>query len=177
VKFLECMIAYTPPGFDHRTGTGGKVEVGPWPDETGWSEVYSNTIGGCFSDVHELPSHQIAARVFIDFATITVRDGIDPQAAHQAFLAIDEYRNSIPRDMPGCEIPRPSAPYPNDTPTAALPLSVRARNGLLNPRENGRYDTVGKIRSASQSALLRLPNFGRKSLKEVRDLIDPPTAS
>jgi hypothetical protein len=39
--------------------------------------------------------------VFVHFHTIVTRDGIDPQDAHRAFLAIEEYRQSISPDIPG----------------------------------------------------------------------------
>jgi hypothetical protein len=38
--------------------------------------------------------------MFILFNTIVVRDGIDVLAAHTAFLAIDEYRETISPDSP-----------------------------------------------------------------------------
>ena len=39
--------------------------------------------------------------VFILFNTVTMRDGIDVQKAHKAFLAIDEFRQTIAPDLPG----------------------------------------------------------------------------
>ena len=47
------------------------------------------------------------ARLFIDFQTVVVRDGIDPQVAHRAFLAIDEYRFRIAPDTEGAEFEDP----------------------------------------------------------------------
>ncbi len=47
------------------------------------------------------------ARLFIDFQTIVVRDGLDPQAVHKAFLAIDEYRFRIAPDTEGAEFEDP----------------------------------------------------------------------
>jgi hypothetical protein len=41
--------------------------------------------------------------LFILFNTVTVRDGIDVQAAHRAFLAIDEYRKTISPDIEGAD--------------------------------------------------------------------------
>jgi hypothetical protein len=41
--------------------------------------------------------------LFILFSTITVRDGIEVAKAHDAFLAIDEYRLAISPDAPGAE--------------------------------------------------------------------------
>jgi hypothetical protein len=39
--------------------------------------------------------------LFILFDTVTVRDGIPVQAAHKAFLAIDEYAKCISPDIKG----------------------------------------------------------------------------
>jgi hypothetical protein len=44
---------------------------------------------------------ELLAMVFIEFHAMVVRDGIDPQEAHRAFLAIDEYRTHIAPDMDG----------------------------------------------------------------------------
>jgi hypothetical protein len=41
--------------------------------------------------------------VFILFNTLVVRDGIDPEAAHRAFLDIDEYRQYVSRGKVGDE--------------------------------------------------------------------------
>ena len=60
------------------------VEVGPWPDHTGWTacrpEQSLFTTGCC---------------------ELARRDGIDPQAAHREFLKIDEYRRHISPDIDG----------------------------------------------------------------------------
>lgn len=50
----------------------------------------------------EKATHQLLA-MFITFNTIVVRDGIDPQVAHRAFLEIDEYRQRISPDMYGAD--------------------------------------------------------------------------
>jgi hypothetical protein len=39
--------------------------------------------------------------MFVLFNTLVVRDKVDPQVAHQAFLAIDEYRKTISYNTPG----------------------------------------------------------------------------
>jgi hypothetical protein len=41
--------------------------------------------------------------MFILFNTVTVRDGISVEDAHNAFLQIDEYRKTISPDAPGAE--------------------------------------------------------------------------
>ena len=107
MKQLECMIAWTPlhpdkPGL-RWSGTVGQVKVGPWPDKMGWSTAYALTGGACHSAYHSMPEWQRIAMLFIEFHTLVVRDKIDPQAAHEAFLAIDEYRQKIALDIPGAE--------------------------------------------------------------------------
>jgi hypothetical protein len=59
---------------------------------------------GPYGTVHPVdnPTKQLLA-MFILFNTVTVRDGIDVKRAHEAFLAIDEYRQTISPDAPGAE--------------------------------------------------------------------------
>ena len=49
-------------------------------------------------------------------------------------------------------------------------LSTRARNCLIN--ELGYEATIGDVIAMSDKALLRVPNFGKKSLRELRLLIE-----
>lgn len=55
------------------------------------------------------------------------------------------------------------------TPLDLVELSCRSRNCL----KYGGYETVQDVADAPDSELLRLPNFGRKSLKEVREVCRP----
>ena len=91
------MVAWTPREPD-------TVEVGPWPDETGWSDPPYRYTGGCCELVrHKWPEDRKVMMMFINFHTLIVRDGIDPQAAHREFLKIDEYRRRISPDIDGAE--------------------------------------------------------------------------
>jgi DNA-directed RNA polymerase subunit alpha len=54
-----------------------------------------------------------------------------------------------------------------DTEVQELWLSVRASNAIM--REG--FKTVREIYSKTDEELLRIPNFGRKSLAEIRSLI------
>jgi DNA-directed RNA polymerase alpha subunit len=56
---------------------------------------------------------------------------------------------------------------PDETPLDNLPVITRTRNAL----HIGGYHTAGAIRRAADNALLMLPNFGRRSLMEVRELL------
>ena len=105
MKAIEAMIAWTAdlPHNSNDPMRRGKVAVGPWPDETGWSDRYDNTIGACLAERHRMTEWQLIAMVFIDFQTLVVGYGIDPKSAHDAFLAIDEYRRRIAPDLPGAE--------------------------------------------------------------------------
>ena len=42
--------------------------------------------------------------MFIDFHTLVVGDGMDPQAVHRQFLKIDEYRRRISPDIKGAAV-------------------------------------------------------------------------
>ncbi|MCJ2098442.1 hypothetical protein [Methylobacterium sp. E-046] len=102
MKQLEALIAWTPTHWeDVKPDTVGKVVVVPFPDETGLSNLYAMTGGACYADQHSAPEWQRLAMLFIDFNTIVVRDGINPQEAHRAFIAIDEYRLKIAPDQQG----------------------------------------------------------------------------
>ena len=99
MKMSNAMIAWTPSYYDRPTD--GQVEVGPWPDDTGWSDKYARTVGACNLGRSRLSKGERLALVFIDFNTLVVRDEIDPLVAHKAFLAIDEYRTHISSDTAG----------------------------------------------------------------------------
>lgn len=101
MKQLECMIAWTGHDDEVHADTAGKIEVGPWPDKTRWSDRYFYTGGACYLELHKASEDQRLAKLFIDFHDIVVRDGIDPQAAHKAFLKIEEYRRHIAPDISG----------------------------------------------------------------------------
>jgi len=49
----------------------------------------------------------------------------------------------------------------------ALPASVRTKNAL----SNANWNTLAKIERESEASLMRMPNFGRKSYKELRQAI------
>lgn len=95
MKFAEAMIAWDP-----RTD---RIQVGPWPDRTGWSRRYLFTDGACTMALHKMAPEVQKAMLFIHFNTIVVRDGVPVAKAHEAFLAIDEYRASISPDIPGAD--------------------------------------------------------------------------
>lgn len=95
MKYTASMIAWNP--------YSNHIKVGPWPDTNNWSFKYRMTCGACNLEVHSLTADQQLANLFIHFNNIVVRDGVDVQAAHDAFLNIDEYRQYIAPDMRGAE--------------------------------------------------------------------------
>ena len=62
---------------------------------------YKRDTGACLTDWRHASSEQLKALVLAVFHALVVRDGIHPQAAHQAFLVIDEYREIISPDIEG----------------------------------------------------------------------------
>lgn len=91
----ECMIAWN---------LYGDIEVGPWPDEIGWSKRFKFTSGACYQERHECGLQMNALSVLVDFHTIVIRDGVDPAKAHREFLKIREYRYHISPDISGAEV-------------------------------------------------------------------------
>lgn len=96
MRFLEAMIAYN-------SGDDKAVEVGPWPDRTGWSKPYTYTTGACFMAVHKMSPAMQLAMLFIEFHTAAMRSGCDVKDVHEEFLKIDEYRWHIAPDFPGAD--------------------------------------------------------------------------
>ncbi len=95
MKYTECMIAW-----NRETD---QIAVGPWPDRTGWSRGYRMTVGASFLSVGAMTPTERDAQLLCDFHTVVVRDRVPVEAAHVAFLAIDEYRRLIAPDCPGAD--------------------------------------------------------------------------
>jgi hypothetical protein len=53
-----------------------------------------------FSDNEPTEDQQVLT-MFVNFHTLVVRDGLDPQLVHREFLKVDEYRQQIARDCEG----------------------------------------------------------------------------
>ena len=108
MKQTEAIIAWTPARWSElKPETAGLVVVLPVPDEAGVAKRYVMRAGASSSALAGLSEEARIARLFIDFQTLVVRDGIDPQVAHRAFLAIDEYRFRIAPDTEGAEFEDP----------------------------------------------------------------------
>jgi hypothetical protein len=92
-----------PPSFgDHKPyiATKGQVRAGVHPAK-GWAADYLFTDGACLLGWREMPEWERIAMLFIMFNVMTVRDGNNPQVAHDALLEIEEYRERIAPDIRG----------------------------------------------------------------------------
>lgn len=108
MKQIEAIIAWTPARWaELRPETAGQIVVLPVTDEASVSKSYVMRAGASSSALASLSEEARIARLFIDFQTIVVRDGLDPQTVHKAFLAIDEYRFRIAPDTEGAEFEDP----------------------------------------------------------------------
>jgi hypothetical protein len=107
MKAHDALIAWTPVHTTHRPKTIGQVKVGPLLHDGGedWSKLFAFTGGAAQVDRRKWRGAKSVAQVFIEFHTLVVRDGIDPQVAHKAFLVIDEYAEAISPDIPGAREP------------------------------------------------------------------------
>lgn len=102
MKASEAVIAWSPnPAFSDTRGahTAGQVKICPRPPRSA-ADPYAYWVYAGASDENESELADVAM-VFIHFHTMVVRDGVDPQVAHEAMLAIDEYRERISPDISG----------------------------------------------------------------------------
>ena len=98
----KAMILWTPRGTTERyKSTEGAVEIIQHPGRPGGrSSQFQRSYGVCnFPDWRD-PEERLL-RLFMAFNTLTVRDGMDPEITHRAFLAISEYRQAISPDQFG----------------------------------------------------------------------------
>lgn len=80
----------------------GDVRAGTLRDSLDWPRGMT-TCGAVFAGWRGATAQRRLVHLFVDFHTMTVRDGIDPARAHAALLTIREYRRAIAPDVPGAE--------------------------------------------------------------------------
>jgi hypothetical protein len=99
MKIIEADVIWTPMWSEHENACRGQIRVekrGPAHQRTPGDLWVHAGIRSALLDPNFFALH-----LFILFNTITVRDGIAPMDAHNAFLQIDEYRDLISADTPG----------------------------------------------------------------------------
>lgn len=97
MKQAVARLEYTGVGRDDFPETRGQALVGVRSERYGKHE-HSSWIDLDFKD--ERPDIR-PLRLFLEFHTLVVRDGIDPQALHKEFLKIDEYCWHLAPDVEG----------------------------------------------------------------------------
>jgi hypothetical protein len=89
---------------DHNAGNPlrGKVKVSR--RHHGWAEEHQSTGGACYAQISQA-KHPMEGALWalVEFHTMVVNYGIEPQVAHEAMLAVDEYRWIIAPDAKGAE--------------------------------------------------------------------------
>ena len=64
-----------------------------------WTYRYVCVGGASVPGREELRGDALKLALFLEFHELVVRDGVDPQRAHEAFLVIDEYAEAIAPDV------------------------------------------------------------------------------
>lgn len=95
MKLTDADVVWTP---------GDPSNVRVERHGSGWKR----TQGDRWSHAHDFAGRDGTAdaqklAMFVLFNTLVVRDSMDVHATHKAFLLIDEYRETIPRDTPGAD--------------------------------------------------------------------------
>ncbi len=98
MKAKDALIAWTPPQWDRPTR--GQIAVGPLlsKEDRDWTTPFAMTGGAAWVDRRKMTGLEAKAAVLVDFHTLVIVHGLDPHVVHRAFLAIDEYRDSIDPD-------------------------------------------------------------------------------
>jgi hypothetical protein len=105
---LEVADVIWTPEVDYNTDAPNRGAVRVERHSSGWRRTPGDRwmpAAHAFNYGHSTkgnPTKQLLS-LFLLFNTLVIRDGIDAQAAHEAFLAIDEYRQTISPDAPGAE--------------------------------------------------------------------------
>lgn len=90
---------------------------------------------------------------------------------HMAEIALDSYKRGYAPPQWGCAAPAPPPVIPKPPyyyrPISDLEFSVRVSNIF----KNAGVELVGDILDKTDSELLLLPNFGRRSLNEVKEVL------
>ena len=76
-----------------------QVEVGPWPNDTGWGKKYKMSGLACYSHVKQMDFEQRKTIVFIEAVHLIVGDRCDPLAVHRALLNLEEYQDGLADDL------------------------------------------------------------------------------
>lgn len=79
-----------------------QVSLIPWPDNADMQDRLSLSMswGACNLFLHDLSFEVRKCEVFIKAMHLIVRDGVNPDAVHKAFLGIEEYLDGCSDDMP-----------------------------------------------------------------------------
>lgn len=77
----------------------GDVLLKAWPEQDNLHRGYKSH-GACWSYIRQMDFESRKTILFIEFAHLVVRDGIDPQKLHLVLLGLDEYRDGCAVDMP-----------------------------------------------------------------------------
>jgi hypothetical protein len=104
MKITEADVVWTRATEDVPEAGNVRVERhgSGWKRTRGDSWVLAARAFDFYQGPKDDPTTQLLS-LFVLFNTLVIRDGIDPARAHEAFLAIDEYRRTISPDAPRAE--------------------------------------------------------------------------
>ncbi|QYO75611.1 hypothetical protein [Devosia salina] len=97
MKLAESLIAWNANS--NEIAVGGFVKEG----DIDWTRPYRKTGGAAYTEVRKPAGIEARHYIMSEFLGIVIRDRVDLDAAHKAFLVIDEYRQAIPHDVDGAD--------------------------------------------------------------------------
>jgi hypothetical protein len=108
--FQQVAIGWTP-GDDTHDGEVDVIAI----NELGraeWFDRHPMSTGGFREDLSRVEpgSEQAKLAVLVTFHMLTVRDEVNPQKVHEAFMDINEYRDAVVSDSLVADLPRWALP-------------------------------------------------------------------
>jgi hypothetical protein len=102
MRLVDTDVVWTPD-HDYNVGAVNRGAVRLEQHGSNWTRTQGDRWMPAYDTQDRTRETDRLLGLFILFNTLVVRDRIDPQAAHAAFLGIDEYRLAISPDAPGAD--------------------------------------------------------------------------
>ena len=98
---MDWMIAWTSQYAAELQGTTPAIEVGPWPDSTGWSRTFQSSSGCCWFRLRDMPERIVALCLLGEAFARIAQDGLPLADVMREFSKIRIWREMRLLDTSG----------------------------------------------------------------------------
>ena len=104
MKFRDCVILCDP--LPNGSGDVLTLALDQFRANPRRYDRYPYSLGGVFADCRKYTGVVARCKVLAEFHALLMHGAATKEALHEAFLAIDEYRQVIAADIPGADLGR-----------------------------------------------------------------------